>query len=147
MKRAIGILLLIAAPVNASTKFQAYEVKDQIIEGEGGTRETVLGVDFWTTGTPPHKYKVIGIIIDDRNKGMLTHDAVGSEKVAKVIKEAGGDAAIVQSQSERTTGVVSSGSASYGYHYGFGTAFASAVRREKSEMIVVKYLPSDPAQK
>jgi hypothetical protein len=59
-----------AAPALAS-EFLAYDGKDAIHDGRGGERKTVDGVDFWMTGDPPHRYQVLGSIVDRRHQSGL----------------------------------------------------------------------------
>jgi hypothetical protein len=56
----------------ASTDFQAIESQGPIVaQGVAGTRKVVDGVDIWTSGSPPRKYQVIGVIEDKRGGGVL----------------------------------------------------------------------------
>lgn len=80
---------------SAKAQFMAYEGRDQIVQGTGGTRVTSEGVDFWTNGTPPRRYKVIGVINDKRGTGAFSGKAVGSKNIAQLARKAGGDALIV----------------------------------------------------
>lgn len=58
-----------APPASARAKFVTYEGKDAISEGRGGTKVVAHGVDFWTTGDPPKRFQVLGIITDKRGTG------------------------------------------------------------------------------
>jgi len=87
-----------------STHFLPYEGVAGVERGEGGTRLERLGVDFWTTGTPPRAYKVLGVITDKREIDVFSGDAVGSKKVANMVRNAGGDAVIVVDRQDRTKG-------------------------------------------
>jgi hypothetical protein len=65
----ITTLVLLCAPaaVPASTiEYNDYQ-GGEIVEGTGGTLKKVNGIDFWDNGTPNRKYKVIGIIDDQRD--------------------------------------------------------------------------------
>ena len=56
--------LLVAS---CSTEYQPLESRAPVVrEGGYGTRKVVDGVDIWTTGEPPRKYQVLGIINDER---------------------------------------------------------------------------------
>ena len=56
--------LLVAS---CSTDYQSLESRAPVVrEGGYGTRKVVDGVDIWTTGEPPRKYQVLGIINDER---------------------------------------------------------------------------------
>jgi hypothetical protein len=62
------------------------------------------GIDYWTNGTPPRKYRVLGTLTDKRRMSGLTPDVAGSSSVAKATKAAGGDAVIITSQREQSIG-------------------------------------------
>ena len=61
---------LISAPAFADAKitFSAYEGPPVIETGEGGTRIQKNGIDYWTSGTPPRRYQVIGMVQDKRDE-------------------------------------------------------------------------------
>lgn len=129
IRKAIFIWALAAAiPAAAGPKFLAYEGQDQFIEGQGGTRVTTDGIDFWTSGTPTRRSKVIGRITDKRGTGAVSGSAVGSSSVAKLVRERGGDAVILDGVREDNRGFVMSGN------------MAFAARKAITEMIVVKYI-------
>lgn len=131
-----------ALPLTAEAKqrFQAYEGRDAIAEGRGGTKVTAHGVDFWTTGEPPRRFQVLGQIIDKRGTGVLAGDAVGSAGVAKKVKEVGGDAVIMGSTSERTVGYVSNGQVFASGNMASAHGFAMPVGKAVTQMTVIKYL-------
>jgi hypothetical protein len=54
------VLSLLGATVSAAD-FVSYEGKDAVREGQGGERKTVDGIDFWSNGAPPRKFKIIGL--------------------------------------------------------------------------------------
>lgn len=99
--------------------------------GEGGTKITKNGIDYWTSGAPPRRYQVMGLITDRRNEDWDGGHAVGSPTVARKAKEAGGDAVIVESE-----GDIGGGSGG-----GFGGIFALSGSKTQTKFIVVKYLP------
>jgi hypothetical protein len=70
------LLALIFAAVTlhgcASTDFQPLESQGPVVaQGQWGTRKVVDGVDIWTTGAPPRKYRVLGVINDTRGAGPI----------------------------------------------------------------------------
>ena len=137
---AIIATLMTAAPVSARAKFVAYEGKDAISEGRGGTKVVAHGVDFWTTGEPPKRFQVLGIITDKRGTGWIAGDAIGSSSVATKVKEVGGDAVIVMGQSSKVTGYVHGGQASVNGNTAYGSGWSAPVERATTRMVVVKYL-------
>jgi hypothetical protein len=42
-----------------------------MVQGHGGTRKVVDGMDVWTHGDPPRPFKLLGIIEDERPGGMI----------------------------------------------------------------------------
>ncbi|KQX18134.1 hypothetical protein ASD39_18020 [Sphingomonas sp. Root50] len=117
-----------ASPILAKQTFTAYEGKEQIIEAGGGTRVTKDGVDFWTSGTPTKRSKVIGRLMDRRGTGAFHGDAVGSKRIAQIVKEAGGDAVIIAGQRQDQNGYIFTGN------------MAVAAKKQFTEMVVLKYL-------
>jgi len=124
----IALALAAAPPAFAKQKFLAFEGDEQIARGTGGTRVTKDGVDFWTTGTPARRYKVIGVINDKRGDGWFSREVAGSPAIAKLVKKNGGDAVIMGEAREQNNGYVFAGNA------------AIAVRKNLTQMLVVKYL-------
>ena len=85
---AAGLMaILIVSPASAKTRYETYEARNAVVEGQGGSRTTTDGVDFWTTGDPPRRYQIIGIIRDNRGTGAFFGNAVGSSGVAKKVRE------------------------------------------------------------
>jgi hypothetical protein len=78
-------------------------------EGGYGTRKVVDGVDIWTTGEPPRKYQVLGIINDKRLQAPFEMARYYHDVAAKV-KKAGGNGAIEAYSNSQITGIVSNSS-------------------------------------
>jgi len=131
----VAIVLPTHALAQAKTTYSGYEGPAVIETGTGGTKITKHGIDYWTSGTPPRRYQVIGLISDKRDETWDGGHAVGSPKVASKVKEAGGDAVILRSQDEAgSTG----GS-------GFWGIFAMGGSKTITQMAVIKYLPDEAA--
>ena len=131
---AIATLLASPALGKAKVDFASYEGPEQIAVGTGGTKITKNGIDYWTTGTPPRRYKIIGSVQDKRDEAWDGGQAIGSPNIAKKVKKAGGHAVIIQSQDEAG----SSGSVGMGQ---FGGVFAGGGSKTITRMLVVQYLP------
>lgn len=144
---ALAVLsLVIASPVSGKVRFQPYEGKNTVFDGQGGTRTEKDGVDFWTFGSPPRRFQVIGIITDRRGSGPLSGDAVGSPSVAKKVKEAGGDAVIMMHRDSQVTGVVT-GSQATGYgNQVVGSGWAVPVSKNLTTFVVIRYVDPVPAE-
>ncbi|UVL42562.1 hypothetical protein LOY55_10870 [Pseudomonas sp. B21-040] len=92
--------LLSGCALYASTNFQPYETKNGTFVGQGGAKETIDGVDFWTSGEPPRKFQMLGVIDDDRVNNPITMNSLKGA-VALKAKQAGGDAVIWSGESNR----------------------------------------------
>jgi hypothetical protein len=134
---AFAAIALLGQPAFGKTRFEAYEGRQSVRDGEGGTRVTKDGIDFWTNGDPPRRQQIIGIISDNRGTGPLHGDAIGSSSVAKAAKAAGGNAVIVMSRDTESKGIYAGGSQ--------GSAFAVPIEERTTKFIVVKYLDSGPS--
>jgi hypothetical protein len=161
------LMLLLATTILcgcASTDYQPLESSAPITgQGIAGTRKVVDGVDIWTFGAPPRKYRVLGVINDTRGAGPVPMAGYYSGIAAKV-KQYGGNAAIeVSSRSQylgtasfaNATTTTSGGYSGTGYNYGnFSTVngtvnstsntFASGTSvplfKHHGTFLVVKYL-------
>lgn len=130
LRLAMILAVAVSAPVSAKTAFYAYEGPNAVRSGEGGTKTTVKGVDFWTAGTPYRRYQIIGTIVDDRMTG--DGDAVGSKRVASAVLKAGGNAVLLSEQSVQDGGIATGGGPSGGYVVPIGFTV--------TRMVVVRYL-------
>lgn len=124
---------MLATPALAGSDFAAYEGRDAVQEGVGGTKIEADGVEFWTTGTPPHRYQILGVISDTRGTGLFSGNAVGNPGVAKRVRSLGGDAVIVLGKDTQIKGAMLN---AYGQ--------MMIARRATTQMLVVKYLDVQP---
>lgn len=133
-----ALVIGVAPPAFAQAKidFAAYEGPPKVIDGEGGTKITKNGIDYWTTGTPPRRYQVIGFVQDKRDEYWDGGHAIGSPSIAKKVKAAGGDGVILQTQEEAGK------SGGYGSSNQFFGWFAAGGSKTITRMLVVKYLPN-----
>jgi hypothetical protein len=101
---------LLSSSIASASDFVSYEGKDAIQEGTGGEKKIVDGIDFWSNGAPPRKFKIIGFITDSRLKsgliGMIRMSGLDSS-IAKEAKKAGGDAVILTTSEAVTKGFIS----------------------------------------
>jgi hypothetical protein len=148
----------------ASTDYQPVESRGPLVgQGQWGTRKVVDGVDIWTSGAPPRKYRVLGVIHDTRGAGPLPLAGYYSGIAAKV-KQYGGDAAIEVSSRSQYVGTMSSANATTttsggfsgtGYNYGnvvdvngtvnttsntFASGTSVPLFKHHGQFLVVKYL-------
>lgn len=101
---AVCAALSVAAPAVAGVEFASYEGPDAVQTGSGGAKVTKEGVDFWTQGTPPRRYQVLGFLTDKRKDKLFSGKAVGSSGLAKRVQKHGGDALILADQNSQYAG-------------------------------------------
>jgi hypothetical protein len=159
MKPASHILLFVLCVLVAgcaSTNYSAFE-GGRVVEGTGGTKKTVDGIDIWNNGSPPRKFKVIGIIDDSRRQTLIGMAGYEGALVKKA-KEVGGDAIIILDAHSEIVGYYNSGGSgtatTTGSAYGVGnTAYyqgnttyqsydstTSAIRNKLTKAAVIKYV-------
>jgi hypothetical protein len=141
------LVLLISALVLAgcaSTNFKTFETRgESIIEGQGGTKTVHEGMDVWDYGDPPRKFKVLGIIEDERPGGIIPMSQLKSDVVRKA-REAGGQALIQIRSEAQIVGYQTFGSASataYGNRAtatGFSTT--APLRKNYARFAVIQYI-------
>lgn len=107
----------------ASTNFKEWR-GHAVVEGIGGTVRVVDGIDFWETGQPDRKFRIIGTIDDSRGNGILGRLGEDSA-IAKVAKAHGGDGVLLVGSDLLFTGM----------HEG------NALYQRHTKLVVVKYLP------
>lgn len=94
--RTTTVLFLIALlSACASTNFQQYEGRagNEIVEGQGGTKEKLDAYELWGSGTPPRRYKILGMAEIEDFDNFLGRGRIRDALIAK-LKEANADAAI-----------------------------------------------------
>jgi hypothetical protein len=107
--------------------FKPWKARGPLVgQGQWGTRKVVDGVDIWTMGAPPRKYRVLGVINDTRGAGPVPMAGYYRGIAAKV-KQYGGNAAIEVGSSRQYLGTASfanatttttGGYSGTGYNYG-----------------------------
>lgn len=146
MKLRVALSVVLAASLVAgcaTTEYKSFEGKTNVFEGKGGTKVVVDGMELWDNGEPPRKFKVLGIIDDERPGGLIPMAQLRSDMVKKA-REAGGDALIQLGSQSQIAGYYTSGSASaYGYGNSataYGSATTMPVRRNVAKFAVIKYV-------
>lgn len=89
----------------ATVDFQPYEGKNNLYEGEGGTKVVVNGVDFWANGSPPRKYSIIGMVVSEVGSGIGDESIIRSS-VANEVKKQGGNAAVQVNNNTAFSGII-----------------------------------------
>jgi hypothetical protein len=100
----VALLSLVAAGC-ATADYQPYEGKNNLYEGEGGTKVIVSGIDFWANGMPPRKFTILGVVTSEIGSGYGDVDLIRSA-VAAETRSRGGDAAIQINDNTSFAGIV-----------------------------------------
>lgn len=136
---ALGLLLVAGC---ATTEYKSFEGKTNVFEGKGGTKVVVDGMEIWDNGDPPRKFKVLGIIDDERSGAIIPMSQLRNDIVKKA-REAGGDAVVQLGSQSQVTGFYSSGSVTANSYGNSATAYGSSVttplRRNEAKFAVIKY--------
>jgi hypothetical protein len=128
MRFTIIILLALTLAGCATVDFQPYEGKNNLYEGEGGTKVVVDGIDFWANGSPPRKYSIVGMVVSEIGSG-IGDEALIRSSVAGEVKKRGGDAAVQINNNSSFAGVVRTAPGFY---------MAAGVRR--MQFAIIKYV-------
>lgn len=146
MKTAITLTIILTASLItgcATTEYKGFEGRNNIIEGKGGTKIVVDGMDIWDNGDPPRKFKVLGIVDDERPGGLIPMSQLRGDVVKKA-REVGGDAIIQLNSQSQIAGYYTSGSVSADAYGKSATAYGSSttmpVRRNVAKFAVIKYV-------
>jgi hypothetical protein len=101
-------------------------------------------MDYWTTGAPPRRYQIIGVITDTKCLGIpVCGNPINRPAIAEAAKAGGGDAVIVLGKSNDVRGMVGGVSSYAGPNATEGFGWSAAVVEHGSTMLVIKYLPED----
>jgi hypothetical protein len=154
----LAVALSLSVSAVLAQEFSAFEGKNALREGEGGSKKVVEGIDFWSDGAPPRKFKLLGFVTDRRHKtglvGMISMSSLEKD-VAELAKKNGGDAVILMASDAETVGVVgnSFGSASgtatvqgntvNARSSGWNTGMAAPVQKQNSKFAVVQYVKEE----
>lgn len=128
--RVIRLLVSLSALIICSTAayahgptFSAWDGPADRV-GQGGTKETVDGIDLWTMGDPPGHYHIVGLITREHGG-----DGIGKKsRMAHLIKDHGGDAGIVLA-----TDTVNNGG------FAITPTIIAAVKKTTVRVLVIKY--------
>lgn len=140
---AMCAVLLLGLSGCASTEYKSYVGKNtNVIEGRGGTRVVVDGMEIWDNGSPPRKFTILGIIDDSRPDALVPMAQMRGDIVQKA-RLAGGDAVVLMNNQSEITGYSNfGGSQVAGNRRGasaFAAAFSTANKVNHSRFAVIKY--------
>jgi len=128
MKKVLCLFLCSLIVGCASLDYQPYEGKSNFYEGTGGTKVVADNIDFWANGTPPRKFKILGVVTSEILSGRGDESMIRSA-VAGEVKRQGGDAAIEITNNNAFAGMLQVSPSMY---------TAGSVKR--MQFTVVKYL-------
>ena len=139
----LGILIASLLVGCATTEYKSFEGKSNVFEGKGGTKIVVNGMELWDNGEPPRKFRLLGIIDDERPDGIIPMAQLRSDMVKKA-REVGGDALIQLGSNSQITGYYTSGTAS-AHSYGYsatasGSSTTMPIGRNMAKFAVIKYV-------
>jgi hypothetical protein len=127
----------------ASTTYKEY-VGGRIVTAEGGTRETVEGIEVWENGAPNRPFRVIGIVDDKRSGGLIPRSMRLSD-IAKKAKEGGGDAVVIYQEGSKLAGFISESYSSISTPGSISTSSLTVPRtRLETKAAVIKFEPKTP---
>lgn len=112
----------------ATVDFQPYEGKNNLYEGDGGTKVVVDGVEFWANGSPPRKYSIIGFVVSEIGGG-VGDEAIIRSSVAPEVRKYGGDAAVQVTSNSSFSGVIRT-----------APGFYMAANVKRMQFAVIKYV-------
>jgi hypothetical protein len=142
-------LLLVTALVLAacaSTTYRPLDTSgDGIFEGRGGSMSVEDGMDIWDYGAPSGRYRVLGVIEDERQGGALAPLSGMRHDVVKKAREVGGQALIrFSSHTERLEEGPGSARIAEGTFAAPASSSAAPPRRQTAIFLVIQYIDGQP---
>lgn len=116
----LAVLLAGCAP----PELQPYVGPNAVRVGTGATLQVVNGMEVWKNGTPPRRYRILGVI-EEEGGSRSTNGTVMADLV-RGARQAGASALIVMEAGRNLAGV----NLETGYFVGRATAKAVAIRYE-----------------
>lgn len=142
MIAALTTVLLLSGCACVTTEYKAFEgMREGIIDGKGGTKVVVDGMEIWDGGEPPRKFKILGFIDDNRGAGwMQMHVSSVRDDIVEKARDAGGDAVIKMNTQSQLAEFYKAGGASVNVYGSFVGSAYSLSNRKVSRYAVIKYL-------
>lgn len=116
MKRTVALMLCALGAGTllicgcSTAKYVAYEGSDVIV-GKGGEMRPVDGIEFWTSGDPARKYRILGMMEEPKGRhtwaldpdSMARSDASDRDsEIARTARKNGGDGVLFIPKSSAT---------------------------------------------
>lgn len=92
--RSLLLAAILPLVAGCATEYHDF-ARTAVMNGSGGEKTTIHGIDLWTAGLPPRKFEVIGLITDSRPCGMLAL-CTRASRISSLAREHGGDALILK---------------------------------------------------
>ncbi len=144
MITALTTVFLLAGCASVTTEYKMFQgVREGIVEGKGGTKIVVDGMEIWDDGEPPRKFKVLGFIDETREADWMSIWLPSSHRgdIVKKAREAGGDAVIeVNTQSQLDDFYTAAGASTNFYDLHVRTTNYHSDERQVSKYAVIKYV-------
>ncbi|WP_124644381.1 MULTISPECIES: hypothetical protein [Aquitalea] len=137
---ALGALALcLVACTTADYTTYEYRNGNKVIDGEGGSKRLVDGVEIWDAGDPPHRYRIMGMLrVSDYDQPYVNLSMLRA--IAQQVRRNGGSAAILLSGN----GGMRHAGDSLTWHERLGMLQENGYRTQLA--LMVQYLP-EPAEK
>ncbi|MGZ5615255.1 MAG: hypothetical protein ACXWE2_11410 [Methylobacter sp.] len=142
MITALTTVLLLTGCACATTEYKAFEgVQAGIMDGKGGAKVIVDGMDVWDSGEPPRKFKILGFIDDNRTKSWFsTHMSSVRDDVVEAARAAGGDAIVKMNTQAQLSEFYKAGGATVNVYGAYANTAYGAPERTVSRYAVIKYV-------
>jgi hypothetical protein len=142
--RPVFLLFFVLLTGCTTTTFKQVEMRDDaVIDGKGGAKIVVDGMEIWEHGEPPRKFRVIGLIEDERPQAIVPMMRMKSEIVKKA-KDSGGQAVVeIRNQSQITGYAINTFANVYGGKTGVtgsATSVASPLSNNRALYAVIRYV-------
>jgi hypothetical protein len=139
-------VFLVAGCACITTEYKAFQgVQEGIVDGKGGSKVVVDGMEVWDSGEPPRKFKIMGFIDDNRGTSWIYTHAASSvrDDIVEKAREAGGDAVIKMKTRSQLSEFYKAGGASVNVYGDYPSTVYGAYGssgRNLSKYAVIKYL-------
>lgn len=134
-----ALALCLAACTTADYTTYEYRNGNKVIDGEGGSKRLVDGVEIWDDGDPPHRYRIMGMLrVSDYDQPYVNLSMLRA--IADQVRRNGGSAAILLSDN----GGMRHAGDSLTWHERLGMLQENGYRTQLA--LMVQYLP-EPAEK
>ena len=102
----IGVIALSSSGASAGSRFVSHDDGQTVRVGEGGVSVVRDGVEYWIVGSPARRYRIVGMLTDQRSAARAGGSAIGSSRLARRVRALGGDGLILIDRREQDHGPV-----------------------------------------